>query len=79
MYLQTLANEPRTGLIAQDVLAALEAHSLPDTPVLDTKRASVDGHSPAENLLALRYERLVPMLLGAVQELTKRVQQLESV
>ena len=41
--------------------------------------ASVDEGSPAEELLALRYERLVPMLLGAVQALTKRVQELESV
>ena len=64
MYLQTLANEPRSGLIAQEVQAALEAHSLPQAPVLDTKMASVDEGSPAEELLALRYERLVPMLLG---------------
>ena len=78
MYLQTLANEPRSGLIAQEVQAALEAHSLPQAPVLDTKMTSVDEGSPAEELLALRYERLVPMLLGAVQELTKRVQELES-
>ena len=66
-------------MIAQEVQAALEAHSLPRAPVLDTKMVSVDGDSLAEELLALRYERLVPMLLGAVQELTKRVQELESV
>ena len=39
MYLQTQANEPRSGLIAQEVQAALEAHSLPQAPVLDTKMA----------------------------------------
>ena len=78
LYLQTLANEIRTGLVAQDVQAALTAHSLPETPVLDTKRARVDEDSPVESLMAMRYERLVPMLLGAVQELTNRITQLES-
>ena len=76
LYLQTLSNEVRTGLVAQEVQAALTAHSLPETPVLDTKMASVDGQN--EELMAMRYERLVPMLLGAVQELTNRVTQLES-
>ena len=77
MYLQTLANEPRSGLIAQEVQAALESHSLPQAPVLDKKMASVD-EGPAEELLALRYERLAPMLLGAVKELTNRITLLES-
>ena len=78
LYLQTLSNEIRTGLVAQDVQAALTAHSLPETPVLDTKRARVDEDSPVEQLMAMRYERLVPMLLGAVKELTNRITQLES-
>ena len=78
LYLQTLANEVRTGLVAQDVQSALQAHNLPETPVLDTKRARVDEDSPLEQLMAMRYERLVPMLLGAVKELTNRVAQLES-
>ena len=78
LYLQTLANEPRTGLLAQSVQAALQAHNLPETPVLDTKRARVDEDSPVESLMSMRYERVVPMLLGAVKELTNRVAQLES-
>ena len=78
LYLQTLSNEVRTGLVAQEVQAALAAHSLPETPVLDTKRARVDEDSPLEQLMAMRYERLVPMLLGAVKELTTRITQLES-
>ena len=78
LYLQTLANEVRTGLVAQEVQTALQAHSLPETPVLDTKRARVDEDSPTENLMAMRYERLVPMLLGAVKALTARVAELES-
>ena len=77
-YLQTLANEVRTGLAAQEVQSALTAHNLPDTPVLDTNRARVDEDSPLEQIMAMPYERLVPMLLGAVKELTNRVAQLES-
>ena len=57
---------------------ALQAHNLPETPVLDTKRARVDEDSPIEQLMAMRYERLVPMLLGAVKELTKRIEDVES-
>ena len=78
MYLQTLANEVRTRLIAQEVQSALASHNLPSDQILDTKRASVDADSPVESLLALRYERLVPHLLSAVQELTKRIEELES-
>ena len=78
LYLQTLSNEVRTGLIAQEVQAQLTAHSLPLTPVLDTKMASVDQESPAEELMSMRYERLVPMLLGAVKALTQRIEELES-
>ena len=76
LYLQTLDNEPRTGLIAQEVQATLQAHNLPDTPVLDTKWASVDGERL--ELMSMRYERIVPMLLGAVKALTARVAELES-
>ena len=78
LYLQTLANEVRTGLVAQSVQAALTAHNLPETPVPDAKRARVDEDSPLEQLMAMRYERLAPMLLGAVKELTNRITQLES-
>ena len=48
LYLQTQANEIRTGLIAQDVQSAVQAHNLPETPVLDTKRGRVDEDSPLE-------------------------------
>ena len=78
LYLQNLSNEVRTGLIAQEVQAQLTAHSLPLTPVLDTKMASIDQESPAEELMSMRYERLVPMLLGAVKALTQRIEELES-
>ena len=78
MYLRKDINEIRTGLIAQEVQAALTSHNFPETPVLDTKMASVDGESPAEELMSMRYERLVPMLLGAVKALTQRIEELES-
>ena len=76
LYLQTLSNEVRSGLIAQEVAEACQAHSLPEEPILDKKLASMDGIN--EELLPLRYERLVPMLLGAVKQLTTRIEQLES-
>ena len=76
LYLQTLANEPRTGLIAQEVQSALTSHNIPEAPVLDSKMANVDGEN--QELMSMRYERLVPMLLGAVKELTNRISQLES-
>ena len=76
MHLQTLANEVRTGLIAQEVQSALTSHSLPADQILDTKMTSVEGQ--AEELLALRYERLVPHLLAAVKALTQRIEELES-
>ena len=66
---------PQAGLIAQEVVEACRTHSLPEEPILDKKWAEVDGNN--EELLVLRYERIVPMLLGAVKELTNRVRQLE--
>ena len=76
LYLEDLDEEPRTGLIAQEVQATLQAHNLPETPVLDTKWATIDDQR--QELMSMRYERLVPMLLGAVKELTARITQLES-
>ena len=58
LYLQTLSNEVRSGLIAQQGAAACRRHSLPEAPILHNQWAEVDGAN--EELLALRYERLVP-------------------
>ena len=76
--------EIRTGLIAQEVDAALTAYSMPTLPVVCSRWASVDpgsfdepGSAP-EELMTVCYERLVPFLLGAVQRLTERVTQLEA-
>ena len=83
-YLRTDNDEIRTGLIAQEVEATLASYSIPILPVIGSKFASVDpgtfeepGTAP-EELKTHSYERLVPSLLGAVQRLTDRVQQLES-
>ena len=76
IYLQTLANEVRTGLIAQEVQSDLTSHSFPTDQILDTKMTSVVGQS--EELLALMYERFVPHLLAAVKALTLRIEELES-
>ena len=76
IYLQTLLNEVRSGLIAEEDAAACQTHSLPEEPILDKKWATVDDAN--EELLALRYDRLVPMLLGAVKELTSQVEDLKT-
>ena len=82
-YNRVDTNEVRCGMIAQDVKAALADHSFPDDGIIGSKLASVDpgsfenpGTAP-EELMTLAYDRLVPFLLGAVQRLTERVQQLE--
>ena len=77
LYLRTDLNEIRTGLIAQEVQAALTYHTPPETPAHDTDMASVEGDNPVETLMSLRYERLVPMLLGVIKGLTNRITQLE--
>jgi hypothetical protein len=57
---------------------------MPTLPIIGSKLASGDPGtfeepgSQAEELKTLAYDRLVPFLLGAVQRLTDRVQQLES-
>ena len=52
---------------------------MPEDPVIGSKIASIEpGVTETEELMSLSYERLVPMLLGAIQSLTARVQQLES-
>ena len=78
MYLRTDTDEIRSGLIAQSVKASLEQHSIPTNPIIGSEYASIDpGVSEPEELMALSYERRVPLLFGAVKELTKRVRQLE--
>ena len=74
----------RSGLIAQSVKASLERHWIPTHPIIGSKMGSADPGdletppSPPEELMTLSYDRLVPLLLGSIKELTNRVQQLES-
>ena len=79
MYSRTdLTPQPRLGLIAQDVEAALETHALPKSPFINKLYQSIEKDGDIEELMGLDYARLSVCLLGAVQELPKRVQQLES-
>ena len=57
---------------------------MPTLPILGSKLASVDpgtfeepGTAP-EELTTLAYDRFVPFVLGAVQQLTARLAQLEN-
>ena len=83
-YLRTDNDEIRTGLIAQEVEAALSQYSMPILPVVGSRWASVDpgtfeepGSEP-EDLKTLSYDRLVPFLLAGLKALTERVAQLEN-
>ena len=79
MYARSdLEPQPRVGLIAQDVEAALTNHSLPKSPFINTLYQSIEKDGDIEELMGLDYERLSACLLGAVKELTSRITQLES-
>ena len=54
------------------------AHALPTSPFIGMRYQAIGKDGPIEELMGLNYARLSVCLLGAVQELTKRVQQLES-
>ena len=58
--------------------AALETHALPKSPFINKLYQSIEKDGDIEELMGLDYARLSVCLLGAVQELTKRVQHLES-
>ena len=70
--------EVRMGLMAQDVQAALQAHSLPESPFIGTRYQAVHPRTEIEEWMSLDYSRLTVALLGAVKELTNRITQLES-
>ena len=73
-----LTPQPRLGLIAQDVEAALETHALPKSPFINKLYQALEDDGEIEELLGLDYSRLSVCLLGAVKELTTRITQLES-
>ena len=64
--------------VLPDVEAALETHALPTSPFINKLYQSIEKDSQIEELMGLDYARLSVCLIGAVQELTKRVRHLES-
>ncbi len=84
-YLRSDTDELRCGLLAQEVQAALASRSLPEEGIIGTKFGAIDPGTPeapgsdpeVREVMSLSYDRLVPFLLGAVQQLTARVDQLE--
>ena len=70
--------QPRLGLVAQDVEAALVTQSLPQTPFINKLYQSIENDGDIQDLLGLDYPRLSVCLLGAVKELTNRITQLDS-
>jgi hypothetical protein len=71
-------NERQIGLIAQDLLeVAPEVVKLaPFDTYIDEKgnRMSKTG----ENYLTIQYEKLVPLLVSAIQELSKEIERLKN-
>ena len=70
--------EVRMGLMAQDVQASLQTHSLPQAPFIGTRYEAVYPNTEIEEWMSLDYSRLTVALLGAVKALTARVAELES-
>ena len=69
--------EPRLGLIAERVSEQLAEHSLPSN-IIGTRFEAIEKGGEIEELLGLDYSRLVVCCLGAISELTKRIEELES-
>ena len=68
--------ERRLGLIADECEEALEKAGIEVDNVIGQRHWQVDGESDVYK--TLQYERLVPLLIGAVNSLSARVQDLES-
>ena len=67
--------EVRMGLMAQDVQASLQTHSLPQAPFIGTRYEAIHPNTEIEEWMSLDYSRLTVALLGAVKELTNRITQ----
>jgi len=72
-----LGAEPRLGLIAERVQEQIAENSLP-TNIIGTRFEAIEKGGEIEELLGLDYSRLVVCCLGAISELTKRIEELES-
>ena len=68
--------EYRLGLLADECEEALKTAGIEVDNVIGEKHWQVDGES--DMYKTLQYDRLVPLLIGAVNTLSARVEQLES-
>ena len=73
-----LEPQPRLGLIAQDVEAALDTHALPKSTFINKLYQALEENGDMQELMGLDYARLSVCLLGAVKALTQRIEELES-
>jgi len=67
-------NETRLGLISEEVQEALAPLDIGNVCV--PKMATIGEEEPKE-YLALQYERIVPLLIGSINALAARVQELD--
>ena len=68
--------EYRLGLIADECEEALKNNGIEVDNVIGERRWQVDGET--DMYKTLQYDRLVPLLIGAVNTLSARVEQLET-
>ena len=69
-------NERRLGLVADECEEALEAAGIEVDNIIGQRHWQVDGETDVYK--TLEYDRLVPILIGAVNTLSARVEQLEA-
>jgi len=68
--------ERRLGLVAQQVQESIEELAIDN--VVGIKSLSPSQGEPAQDFLTLQYERLVPLLIARVNDLSQRIKYLES-
>ena len=69
-------NERRLGLVADECEEALAAAGIEVDNIIGQRHWQVDGVTDVYK--TLEYDRLVPLLIGAVNTLSARVEQLEA-
>ena len=69
-------NERRLGLVADECEEALEKAGIEVDNIVGQRHWQVDGETDIYK--TLEYDRLVPLLIGAVNTLSARVEQLEA-
>ena len=75
VYERSDLNETRLGLISEEVQEAIEPLNVDNVCV--PKMATIGEEQPRE-YLALQYERLVPLLIGSINELRAEIDALKS-